>query len=162
MESKIKLAGIFTVECFDKDGKIKWEEEFHNTVVNVGLQHVLDTVFSDGASVATWYLGLTDGAPTVNAADTLASHTGWGEVTDYTGDRQAWVEVRSSQSMTNSASVAEFPVTGTITAGGAFLASVATTTTGTLMSAGAFTGGDRSAVNGDTIKVTYVLAASDV
>jgi len=161
MKAGIKLGGIFEMVCYDKDGNLKWKDEWKNTVVNVGLQHVLDTVFSAGSNVATWYLGLTDGTPTVNAADTLASHSGWTEITAYTGSRMAWVEVRSNQSMTNSASVAVFPITGTATIGGAFLYSVATTTTGTLMSAGALTGGDRSVVSSDTLNLTYTFAAAD-
>jgi len=161
MNEGLKLGGVFTLECYDKDGVLKWNDEFHNTVVNEGLQHVLDTVFSGGSAVDPWYLGLTDGTPTVNAADTLSSHAGWTEETDYTGNRQAWVEVRSGQSMTNAASVAVFPITGTATIGGGFLCSVATTTTGVLMSAGALAGGDRSVASGDTLNLTYVLSAAD-
>lgn len=161
MKDGLKLGGVFTLECYDKNGNLKWNDEFHNTVVNEGLQHVLDTEFSGGSQVTTWYLGLTDGTPTVAAGDTLASHAGWVEETDYTGNRQAWVEVRSGQSMTNAASVAVFPITGTATIGGGFLCSVATTTTGTLMSAGALTGGDRSVASGDTLNLTYVLSAAD-
>jgi len=161
MKDGIKLGGVFELECYDKNGVLKWTDAWKNTVVNVGLQHVLDTVFSGGSAVTTWYLGLTDSSPTVNAADTLASHTGWVEETGYTGNRMAWVEVRSSQSMTNSASVAVFPITGTATIGGAFLCSVATTTTGTLMSAGALTGGNRAVVSGDTLNLTYTFAAAD-
>ena len=161
MRDGIKLGGFFELECYDKKGKLKWTDNWKNTVVNVGLQHVLDTIFSAGSNVATWYLGLTDGTPTVNAADTLASHTGWTEITAYTGNRMAWVEVRSAQSMTNSASVAVFPITGTATIGGAFLCSVATTTTGILMSAGALTGGNRAVVSGDTLNLTYTFAAAD-
>ena len=161
MKDGIKLGGVFELECYDKKGILKWTDNWKNTVVNVGLQHVLDTVFSGGSAVTTWYLGLTDSSPTVNAADTLASHTGWVEETGYTGNRMAWVEVRSSQSMTNSASVAVFPITGTATIGGAFLCSVATTTTGVLMSAGALTGGNRAVVSGDTLNLTYTFAAAD-
>ncbi len=151
---------------FFKHGKLfhekVWEDEIVNTVVNEGLQHVLDVVFSAASNVATWFLGLTDSAPTVNAADTMASHAGWVEETDYTGDRQAWVEVRSGQVMTNAASVAVFPITGSATIGGAFLNADATGTAGVLMSAGALTGGDRVVANLDTLNLTYTMTGSDV
>jgi len=160
MVDGFKLNGIYSLECYDKDGKLKWEDEFKNLVVNQGLQHTLDTEFSGGTAVTTWYLGLTDGTPTVNAADTLASHAGWVEVTAYTGSRMEWVEVRSGNAMTNSASVAVFPITGTATVGGGFLASAASGTSGTLLSAGALTGGDRSVSSGDTVSMTYTLTAS--
>ena len=151
---------------FYKHGKLfhekVWEDEFVNTVVNEGLQHVLDTVFSAGAGISPWYLGLTDGTPTVNAADTMASHAGWVEVTDYTGARKEWVEVRSGQSMTNAASVAVYAIDGTATVGGAFLNEDASGTAGVLMSAGALTGGDRAVVNLDTLNLTYTMTGSDV
>lgn len=161
MKEGLKLGGVFTMECYDKNGVLKWSDEWENTVVNVGLQHVLDVTFSALAEESPWYLGLTDGTPTVAAADTSASHAGWTEVTDYTGDRKEWVEVRSGQSMTNSASVAVFAIDGTATVGGAFLDSDSTGTAGVLMSAGALTGGNRAVVNGDTLNLTYTFAAAD-
>ena len=162
MKEGFKLGGVFSLECYDKNGKLKWKDTFSNLVVNQGLQEALDVLFSSKAQIATWFLGLTDGNPTVAAADTLASHAGWIEETGYTGDRQEWVEVRSGQSMTNSASVAVFPITGTATIGGGFLAAAATGTSAVLFSAGALSGGDRSVVNLDTLNFTYTLAASDV
>ena len=147
--------------CYDKDGDLKWKDKWNNTVVNEGLQHVLDVTFSATAEESPWYLGLTDSTPTVNAADTMASHTGWTEVTDYADNRKEWVEVRSNQSMTNSASVAVFAINGSATVGGAFLTSDATGTAGVLMSSGALTGGDRSVVSGDTLNLTYTFAAAD-
>jgi len=157
MKEGLKIGGHFKMECFGKDGVLKWEDEFFpNTVVNVGLQHVLDVTFSALAEESPWYLGLTDGTPTVNAADTSGSHVGWTEVTDYTGTRKEWVEVRSGQ-----ASVAVYAIDGTATVGGAFLDSDTSGTAGVLMSAGALTGGDRSVINGDTLNLTYVFAAAD-
>ena len=35
---KVQAGGVFTVQCFDKEGNLKWTEENHNLVVNVGLQ----------------------------------------------------------------------------------------------------------------------------
>lgn len=160
MKEGIKLIGIFKLEHW-RDGMLLNISEFQNTVVNEGLQNILDTTFSAAAEESPWYLGLTDGTPTVAAGDTMASHVGWVEETDYTGNRQEWVEVRSGQSMTNAASVAVFPITGTATIGGAFLTADATGTAGPLMSAGALTGGDRSVINGDTLNLTYVFAAAD-
>ena len=79
MNDTLKVGGYFTVECRDKNGKLKWIDRTHNTVVNVGLQHLLDVLFASGSQVATWYAGLTDGTPTVSGADTMASHDGWPE-----------------------------------------------------------------------------------
>ena len=162
-ENNIGFSGKYTVECSDKNGDLKWTEIFDNTVVNEGLQHILDTEFSAGSAVSPWYVGLTDGTPTVNAADTLASHAGWVEIvptTDYTGNRKEYVEVRTGQVLSNSVSKAEFAILQTITIGGAFICSVDTGTSGVLMSAAAFTNGDKNCDNGDTISVQYDLTAA--
>ena len=162
MRDNIRLSGKFHLVCRGKDGKIKWEDTSENLVVNEGLQHILDPVFSGGAQVDPWYAGLTDDTPTVAAGDTLASHVGWTEFDEYTGNRQEYVEVRSGQSLTNAASKASFPITGAGGGvGGAFLASVATGTGGTLMCGVALTGGNRVVASGDTVNVTYTFGAAD-
>jgi hypothetical protein len=155
MKEVARAYGVYKVECFDKNGILKWKDEIKNLITNEGRQHIIDTVFSAGANVATWFLGLTDGTPTPALGDTLASHAGWAEESGYTGNRQEWVEVRTNQTATNSASVAVFPITGSATIGGGMLASVASGTSGVLMSAGALSGGDRSVINGDTVNLTY-------
>jgi len=158
---KITFHNTYEVWCVGPDGKEKWREVVPNIVVNAGLNDVLDKYFKGSGYTAAWYVGLSDGTPSFAAGDTLASHAGWAEVTDYTGDRQALtLGSVSSQSVNNSGSPASFPITDTVTVGGAFLSTVATGTSGTLYGGAAFTGGDRSAVNGDTINVTVTLTAA--
>lgn len=161
----VKVGGYFTFECRDKNGNLKWTDRSHNLVVNVGLQHLLDVLFAGDTQINPWYLGLTDGTPTVAASDTMASHSGWTEVVAYSESaRQEYVDVRSGQSVTNSASVAAFSINAdTTTVGGGFLTSLSTKggTTGILLCDVAFTGGDKSADSGDTINVTYTFSASD-
>ncbi len=162
MYDGVKLGGKFHLVCRDKNGKIKWEATTKNLVVNEGLQHILDTEFSGGAQVDPWFVGLTDDTPTVAAGDTLASHVGWTEFDEYTGNRQTYVEVRSGQSLTNAASKAVFPITGAGGGvGGAFLASVATGSAGTLMCGAALSGGNRVVAASDTVNVTYTFGAAD-
>jgi len=36
-DEKASAKGYFTFQCFDKDGKLKWEDVAPNLVVNVGL-----------------------------------------------------------------------------------------------------------------------------
>lgn len=154
------IGGRFYIECIDEFGKVKWTEDAHNLVTNEGLDHILDVQFHDITQVTTWYVGLK-GSGAVAAGDTLASHSNWTEFTDYTGDRQAYVEgAASSQSITNSGDAAAFPITGSGTVAGAFLSSVATGTSGTLFSAVDFTS-SRTVANGDTINVTYTISAAD-
>lgn len=140
-------------------------DKIENIVVNQGLDHALDVTLSAGTQIATWFLGLTDGTPTVAAGDTPASHVGWAEVTAYSETvRQTWLDAGvSAQSVSNSAAAATFTINinGTII-GGAFLISVNTKagTTGTLYAAGAFTAGDKTLDNLDTIDVTATFTAA--
>ncbi len=155
--------GKYVVTCRRKDGTIRWKDEIVNLWVASGIHHTLDVVLGATAKVSTWYIGLMDSTPSVVDGDTLASHPGWTEISNYTGDRKEWVKVRSAKSVDNSASKAAFAINqdGT-TIGGAFVASAASGTTGTLFSGGAFSGGDKAADNGDSLEITYTfsLAAS--
>lgn len=158
--------GTYAVTCTAPDGTVKWTAPIHNLITNAGLDHALDVTLSGGTQVTTWYVGLTDGTPTVAAADTSSSHAGWTEVTAYSESvRQTWTDGGvSSQSVTNSGSVASFSINANATTiGGAFLISVSTKggTTGTLYSAGAFTVGDKTADSGDTLEVTATFTAAD-
>lgn len=166
-EDIMRFGGRFVFDAFDKCRVHKWSARTPNLVVNVALQHVLDILFvSATAQIDPWYIGLIDGADSsgmvVAAGDTMASHAGWVENTDYAGDRKAYVDVRSAQSVTNAASKGSFAIDadGTIICG-AFLNSAATGTAGTLLCAGTFTGADKSLDDGDTLEVTYTFGAAD-
>lgn len=155
--------GIFTIQCFDKDGNLKWEEQAHNLVVNVGLADMNNKYFTGSSYTAAWYLGLITGpgsGTTIAAGDTLSSHAGWNENTDYSGNRKSVSFAAASTAdpsvIDNSGSPAVFNMTGTATIAGAFLTSVSTGTSGILFSASDFQSpGDRAVVNGDTLNVTY-------
>lgn len=156
----MKLGGIYKFECFDKNGDLKWTEEGHNLVVDTGLNSLLDVYFHAATQITTWYIGLK-GAGSIAVGDTLASHSGWSEITDYTDNRKEYVETAaSSKSITNSASPASFSINGTATVAGAFLCSVASTTSGTLFSAIDFSA-SRSVASGDTLNVTYTFTSAD-
>ncbi|MGD9381501.1 MAG: hypothetical protein PVI03_03575 [Candidatus Thorarchaeota archaeon] len=158
--SELKLRGNFHVECFDKDGNLKWVEEGHNLVVNEGLNHILDVQFHAETQVTTWYVGLK-GTGSEAAGDTLASHAGWSEITAYTGDRKEFVEgAASSQQISNTGNAASFSITGTATVAGAFICSVSTGSAGKLFCVADFSS-PRSVDNGDTLNVTYTITAAD-
>ena len=160
-------AGVFTIQCFDKDGKLKWEEKNPNLVVNEGLQDMNDKYFSGSSYTAAWYLGLITGpgaSTTIAAGDTLASHAGWTEYSDYTGNRKAvtfgGASLADPSVIDNSGAPNAFVITapgGTVA--GAFLTDVATGTVGILFSASDFQSpGDRAVVAGDTLNVTYTFS----
>jgi len=165
-KSRIKVGGHFVMECRGPDGKLKWRDTIENLVVNVGLQHILDIIFTGaGGQVATWYLGLTTGSPSPAAGDTMGSHAGWTEYVNYSeGTRPAFAETRTGQQVDNSAAKAAYSINGAGgTVGGAFLTSDSTKsgTSGTLMSCGALSGGNRSVTSGDTVNLQYTFTAAD-
>lgn len=153
--------GIFTFQCYDKDGNLKWEDWAPNLVVNQGLQDMNTQYFKGSNYTAAWYLGLVNNspAPSYVAGDTLASH-GWTETTAYAGNRKAvtfgTATTANPSVISNSSSVAQFVMNNTVTVAGAFLCNAATGTSGILFSASTFQSpGARSVVSGDTLNVTY-------
>jgi len=165
MQEQIHGGGVFTVQCHDKDGNLKWEIKQPNLVVNEGLAYMNDTFFDGSGYTAAWYLGLISGtAPTIAAGDTLASHAGWTEVpvtSGYTGNRKQLTfgsATSADPSVISNPTAAQFAMLGTYTVSGAFLCTVASGTSGTLFSASTFEApGDRSVVSGDTLNVTYTF-----
>ena len=160
---KAKLAGRFVVEHRDCDDTLKAIYEVPNGIVDVGLNHILDTQFNGGSQISTWYIGLVDnsGFSAFADADTLASHAGWSEFTSYTeSNRVTWSsDAASSRSVSNS-STADFSINATGNVKGIFVSSnnVKTTgNTGTLWSTAAFSSVVATA-NGDTLKVTYTVS----
>jgi hypothetical protein len=158
-----KAGGVYHVQCFDKDGNLKWEDKAHNLVVNEGLKDMNDKYFSGAAYTAAWYLGLVTGpgsGTTFAAADTLASHAGWTEFTNYSGNRGAvtfGAATLADPSVITNPSPVQFTITGAGgTVAGAFLASVSSGTSGILFSESDFQSpGDRAVVSGDVLNVTY-------
>lgn len=162
---KVKAGGVFTVQCFDKDGQLKWEAKEHNLVVNVGLKDMNDKYFSGSSYTAAWYIGLYGAAASNDpaAGDTMSSHAGWTEVTAYSQATRPQAVFGAATTadpsvISNTSSVAVYSINGTTVVGGAFLTSDNTKggTTGILFSASDFQSpGDRSVASGDTLNVTY-------
>lgn len=169
---RTRMKGKFIVECLDKDGNVKWRDEFHNTVVTVGKNLALDTLLAGSSySVTGPYMGLisSSGYSAISASDTMASHAGWAEggnanAPTYTSPRKTCVwSAASGGSKALSAALA-FAITGTGTIKGVFIVlgtgavSTIDNTSGVLLSAGLFSGGDRAVLNGDTVNVSYTLS----
>jgi hypothetical protein len=160
-QSAAQAGGVYTVECYDKDGQLKWSEAMHNLVVNVGLKDMNDKYFTGSTYTAAWYLGLVTGPGAGNtyaAANTMASHAGWAEDVGYSQSTRpaatfAAATTADPSVITNSASVAVFSISATTTIAGAFLTSDNTKsgTTGVLFSVANFASpGDRAVVSGDS------------
>lgn len=159
----INFKNTYVFECFDKDGNLKWREVVQNTVVNAGLNDVLDKYLKGSSYTAAFYVGLK-GAGTIAAADTMSSHAGWSEVTDYDEATRPALTLGSvsSQSVDNSASAAAFTISDTVTVAGGFITTdnVIGATDGTLFGAVDFSA-SRSCVDDDVINVTATFTAAN-
>jgi hypothetical protein len=165
--ARVGAGGVFTMQCFDADGNLKWESSLPNLVVNVGLQDMNTQYFKGSAYTAAWYIGLYGAAASNNpaAGDTSASHAGWTEVVPYSNATRPAATFGTATTadpsvISNSASPASYTINATATVGGAFLISNSTKsgTTGILFSASDFAApGDRSVASGDTLNVTYTF-----
>jgi hypothetical protein len=165
-DSGARAGGVFHVECFDKDGNLKWSTSEHNLVVNEGLQNMSTQYFKGSTYSAAFFLGLITGpgsGTTFAAADTLASKA-WTEFTDYTGARKAvtfgTATTADPSVISNSGAPSQFIISGAGgVVAGAFLCTVSSGTSGVLFSESDFQSpGDRTVVAGDTLNVTYTFS----
>lgn len=172
--------GHYHVVCRDKNGNIKWEEEFPNLVVAVGKELLLNTLLRTSGTYTTVgpFLGLTNATLTPAATDTMTTLVGGGkEFTNYTvgGSAVRGTAVFAAASSTgttptNVTTSAASAITYTITGGGGtvygcFLVtgtgavSTQSSTAGTLYSEGNFATA-KVTTAGDTVSVTYSTTAT--
>ena len=166
----VGLEGVYTAECFDAQGNLKWSDTIKNLTTNVGRASLMDSYFANTGGGAI-VMGLK-GTGSAAYSDTQASHGGWLEVGNanaptYSGVRKtpsfASATIANPSVLATSAAVT-FAMTGSGTVAGAFInvggSSTIDSTTGVLFSAGDFTAGSKTVTSGDTINVTYTLSAS--
>lgn len=152
--------------------EVIWRDRAINTVATVGKNLALDTFLAGSSyTVVGPYMGLISSVSwsATNAADTMSSHAGWTEAGNanaptYSGTRKtaAWSAASAGSKALSSALAFTFTGSGTIK--GCFLVygtgavNTIDNTSGTLMSAGVFSGGDKSVINTDVVNVSYSLA----
>jgi len=178
-DESVGIHGHYHVTCHDKEGNLKWEESFPNLVNAIGKQLLLDTLLRTSGTYTTVgpFLGLINSSPTFLAADTMTSHAGWTEFTNYLvsaspvrGTAVFAAATSSGLSPANITSSAATAITYTITSvggtvSGCFLVtgsgavSTQSSTAGTLYSAGAFAVPKITTI-GDTVAVTYTTTAT--
>lgn len=159
------LKGRFVARCYDKHGRLKWEDEIRNLVTTVGKNKALDTILGNVAAGAV-VMGLK-GTGAAAAGDTQASHAGWLEVglanaPAYTGSRPTPAFSAASAGSKATSAAVNFVFTSGGTVAGAFIniGGLATKddTTGTLFSAGDFAS-SKTVATDDQLNVTYTLTA---
>jgi hypothetical protein len=141
-----------------------WEREDANVVTNVGRNDILDKYWRGSSYTQTVVMGLA-GTGTKAAGDTQASHAGWLEVGGtnapaYTGNRKA-VTMGAASSQSSVSPQQSYAITSSGTVSGMFMnnggSATKDDTTGVLVSAVNFTGGDEAVNNLDTLLVTYTF-----
>lgn len=157
--------GEYEVVCVGPDGREKWRDRIKNLVTTVGKNKLLDSILGNSAAGAI-VMGLK-GTGSAAAADTQASHAAWSEVgganaPTYSGTRKTPAFSAASAGSKSTSAAVSFAMTGAGTVAGCFIniggAATLDDTTGTLFSAGDFTGGSKSVGSGDTLNVTYSLS----
>lgn len=144
----------------------KWEDSYKNVITTVGANEMLDKYFAGSSYTAAMVMGLK-GTGTAVIADTQASHASWSEVglanaPVYTGNRPTptW-SAASAKSKAISAAI-NFAFTSGGTVAGSFLnqggSATKDNTTGVLVSAGDFTGGNKVVANTDQINVSWSVS----
>jgi hypothetical protein len=157
-------------DIYNADGTFNRREKltlrFFNGITTAGINNLFNVYFGATSKAAAWYMGLISNGSysALAAADTMSSHAGWVEEhTNYSqSNRPQWSPASASGgSISNSASV-DFSITGSVTIKGVFITNNNTKngTTGDLWATALFTSGDQSLVNGQTLKVTYILNGS--
>lgn len=172
------VAGHYYVLCKDKNGNVKWQEEFPNLVVAVGKQLMLDTLLRTSGTYTTVgpFLGLIGNNTTFAAADTMTSKT-WTEFTDYTvggsavrgtavfaaatssGTTPSNVTTSAATSIIHTVTGAGGTIYGCFLVTGSGAVSTLSSTAGTLYSEGNFAT-SKSVSAGDTVAVTYSTTAT--
>ncbi len=153
-----------------REGKLidSWTEL--NVCTNEGLDALLDIMFHATAQLTTWYLLIFETDTTPSSGTTYAVPV-FTESTAYTeGTRPAFDEAAaSSQSLTNSASKADFTMNASKTIYGAALVAGGTDANtkgnvaggGTMYCASKFSA-SKAVESADVLRVTCTLTASDV
>ena len=178
-ENTLGLFDTFQVECYDKEGQLKWSDIVYNSVTHEGLDYALEAIFRDGTQygLTDWFVGLIDASPTPNFTDTGAALPAVMSVTEYsTYDETTRVPLILDTTLSgsggtrsnNNPSPAVFTINGTaLDIGGCFIcagvgaaANVKESTATVLYGAGAFTGGNKVVDAGDTLNVTVTVSAA--
>jgi hypothetical protein len=172
------VEGFYHVECRDKNGNLKWKEEFPNLVVAVGKQLLLDTLLRTSGTYTTNgpFLGLIGNNTTFAAADTMTSNT-WTEFVNYTvggsavrgtavfgaststGTTPANVTTCTASAITYTITGVGGTVYGCFLVTGAGASSTQSNTSGVLYSEGNFSTA-KITTAGDTVSVTYSTTAT--
>jgi hypothetical protein len=166
------IKSVWTIIC-TADGKEKWRERCENVVTDQGLAALLDVMFLHGTQITDdkWFVALIESGSVPTTSSTYAvpiytESTAYDEAT-----RPSFVGVRSSLTLTNSASLATFTISATKTIiGGALVGGNAegsntkgnTASTGAVLYCAIELSEEKYAVDNDVLTIQVDLTAAEV
>ena len=166
--ANIYLHGVYTICCYDSTDQLLWTEKSENRIVDEGLAYFLDYLFNldSVTSQLPFYIGLLGADPEINPDDTMTSHPGWQEITDYDEtERKEYIPLRNALNISNTDNPVKYTIntqnTEGIIVGGSYITSdqVKGGTDGLLISASSFINGNKRVTTGQYLTVTYKFSA---
>lgn len=163
MKAGLKVKGKYEVEVM-RGNKRHILIETKNGVTDEGLNTILDTMFSNLAPVTDWKIGLIDNVnfTAVDPSDTMGSHAGWQELTNYSDtERVSWNPDDPSGGIITNSTAVSFNIDADGTIKGLFLTSDGSKggSVGILWATAVFAT-PVQVLNGDVLKVTYTVTAT--
>jgi len=180
-----KISGTFDVECYDKNGNLKWQSIAKNAATSYGLNSLLDNYFRQSAVGSIilldgWAIGLISaGDVELSAGDTHFSHSGWEEFTNYEIDgddtiRPEWITGPAAAQQLANITIMDFDIissgriTGVFIVGGTITVPPDTDDANLkdsndptpLLWAHALLSSEQNVVNGDQVRISYQISAT--
>ena len=161
----LRFKGTVLACCWSEDhARMLWSERVNNDITMEVLTEILRDFFAGGTQKTQWYMGLiaNSGFDGVDISDTMSSHAGWTEATDYAGTpRPPWTPLDVTSGIILNTSPIVFVATGTLAVRGLFLCSDSTKggTAGKLWNRGLFSS-VRTIAAGQSLTVTYTVRAA--
>lgn len=165
MKAGMQVGGRYHWEIQGTDGTVRAWGTFHNGIPTTALNDILDTYFRNGSPSATWHALLigSDSFTALAATDTMSSHSGWTENTDYDeATRPQWDPPAASGGTLNNTTSMEFTMNAVVTIVGIGISTSSTKSgsSGVLFSTGLFDQEQTLAI-GEVLRVYYELNARE-
>lgn len=152
----LTIKNDYLVECFDHHGRLVWDAHAKNLTVLEGRNDILQQYWTGSSYTAAHYMLITAATPVFAPGDTMASHPGWTEITDYDEGARPTVQmgVPASGSIDNSANRCVYTVNADGLTTGGFAITTDATKGGAI---GKLFGGVAYAQGNNPINTGYVL-----
>lgn len=165
LSEECRARGVYTFECYDSEGNLKWEDVGYNVVTNQGKSGMMNTYLGLSPGIAAaWFMSLIT-AGSATAASTYAVPVVT-EITSSIVATRPTVTWSAASGSSIQATTTAFTVIGTATITGNLLVTATANGStigntagsgGIMFSSSTFTGGSKNVSNGDTLNVSYSL-----